>query len=221
MEQCRGKTDDGRRCKRTVRDGYYCRDHGLHGSGRPDEMDKNGRMTLSALARFIGRSPGRMTQYKNKGIIELEADGKVDVEKALDSLVKHTDTTRSDLPFKLYEASTGPKPVEESDEDARLKRQQLVAEVQYKEARAHLMRLKCEKRADSLVSADEASALFRYCRRLIRDRLMDLPAEMSPVVQDMSDDREVYEYLRTMIRETLTELADEIEALAEQRPAAA
>ena len=76
--------------------------------------------------------------------------------------------------------------------------------------RAKLRRLDYETRSGKLIPADEVKAKWFVIARQIRDKLLAIPAKLSPQLAALADAREVRELLETEITAILRALQDDI-----------
>ncbi len=211
MPRCRGKAKTtGKRCKRTVKDGYWCDDHPPEDAF--EEMDESGRMTQAAFARLIERSDERVRQYRKQGILELEDDGKLDVAKSIEALILHGDVDRGSLPFDLYEKHVGPieAGADEGSDEKSLKHQKLVADVNLRVQQARLAKIKADEHDGLLVDAEEIERERFEIARTTRDRLMILPDRVAAQLVAMESEREIAVFLQEEIRQALSSLCDDL-----------
>lgn len=217
MPRCRGKAKStGKRCKIEVADGHWCEHHDPETTF--SEMDENGRMTQAAFARLIDRSAERVRQYREKGILELEDDGKLDVEKSIEAIITHGDLSRGSLPFRLYEKHVGPLPAGGSsgddEEDESLQHQLLVAKVQRTAQMARKAKLQADEIEAKLIPLEEVERQwFEICRQT-RDKILTVPDRVAGELAGLTDDRAVYETLTRELHDALVDLADDLEELA-------
>ena len=76
--------------------------------------------------------------------------------------------------------------------------------------RAKLRRLDYETRSGKLISADEVKAKWFVLGRQIRDKLLAIPAKLSPQLAALADAHEVRELLEAEITAILRALQDDI-----------
>lgn len=104
----------------------------------------------------------------------------------------------------------------DDDEPPPANAEQARAKLKYTDARtyregyaAKLAELQYRREIDELVGAAGAEQGYADAGRILRDRLLSLPAQLAASLAAMTDEAEIAAYLRERIKRALTEAADE------------
>ncbi|NVZ10090.1 hypothetical protein HW932_12550 [Allochromatium humboldtianum] len=179
-------------------------------------------MSLRAYARHRGVALSAVQKAIASGRIQVEADGRIDQNKADAQWDRHTRMAQPTTPKVVTQQVVTPRvvsterpaapptPPAASSDDAR--------GVDYHKARAvretysaRLAKLEFEERTGKLISKDEVDIKYFQLARQLRDRMQQIPRKVAPeivalVVAD-PDVRGVTDILDVAIREALEDLA--------------
>ena len=169
-------------------------------------------ISYRAYARHRGVSPEAVSKAVRTGRITVDADGKIDPEKADQQWLENTD------PAKTLNSSSGnskhrssPKIAGADTEAAATSpasglppfAQSRAVKAAYE---ARLRKLEYEVKIGKLVSADEVRVDTFNIARITRDRLMNIPDRISPILAAMSDSLEIHKLISAEIRLACEEL---------------
>ena len=157
-------------------------------------------ISQAEYARHRGKSRQYISRLAKAGVLVMR-NGKVNVgasDAVLDDRPVAVEPIDGAPPRGAFEAP-GQQPTNFAQ--ARL------AEMVY---RAKLRRLDYETRSGKLISADEVKAKWFVLGRQIRDKLLAIPAKLSPQLAALGDAREVRELLDAEIAAILRALQDDI-----------
>jgi len=162
-----------------------------------------GLMSQAEYARHRGRSRQYVSRLVKHGILVLRG-------KLVD--VAASDAVLNDRPVAVEPNETGPSAQpqaapETSGSQPTNYAQARLADMVY---RAKLRRLDYETRSGRLIPADEVKAKWFVIARQIRDKLLAIPAKLSPQLAALAEAREVRELLETEITSILRALQDDI-----------
>ena len=179
-------------------------------------------MSLRAYARHRGVALSAVQKAIASGRIQVEADGRIDPNKADAQWDRHTRMAQPTTPkvvtpqvvtprvVSTERPAAPPNPPAAPSDDAR--------GVDYHKARAvretysaRLAKLEFEERTGKLISKDEVDIKYFQLARQLRDRMQQIPRKVAPeivalVVAD-PDVRGVTDILDVAIREALEDLA--------------
>lgn len=160
-------------------------------------------MSQAEYARHRGKSRQYISRLAKAGVLVMR-NGKVDVGAS--------DAVLDDRPVAVEASDTGQAAqsravVDSSGQQPSNFAQARLAEMVY---RAKLRRLDYETRSGKLISADEVKAKWFVLGRQIRDKLLAIPAKLSPQLAALGDAREVRELLEAEITAILRALQDDI-----------
>ena len=149
-------------------------------------------VTKSEFARQHGFSKQYVTELIRKGIVEEEANGLLNQEKADRCLLLR----RSNIHKRTSDAG-------------KLQELFFQARLQNEIEKGKILKLERAEKEQSLVSANKVQETLFRKGRVIRDALFNLPDRISSVIATMRDAREIHTLLTTEIRTILEELSDE------------
>ena len=135
-----------------------------------------------------------MTQWVKRGKIELEADGKIDPDKA-DTQRGARVQPRITVTKAAPAAGDGPDFFEER--------------ARHERAKADLAELKAQERAGELVELEEVKRLWATLATETRDRLLGLPDRLAEELHAAETEHEVREVLRRELTEALSRVDPE------------
>ena len=162
-----------------------------------------GLISQAEYARHRGKSRQYISRLAKAGVLVMR-NGKVDVgasDAVLDDRPVAVEPNESVPSTQAQPGAETPGQQPNSYAQAKL------AEMVY---RAKLRRLDYETRSGKLISADEVKAKWFVIERQIRDKLLAIPAKLSPQLAAIGDAREVRELLDTEITTILRALQDDI-----------
>lgn len=161
------------------------------------------RLSVSAYARHRGVSHVAVLKAIKSGRIEREADGTIDVAKADASWRSNTSAAQQREPQR--------EPERRSEEPAA----QTTGGPSYAQSRAvreaynaRLAKLDYEERTGVLVRIDTVKVAWFKILRVLRDRAMNLPDRLAPVLASETDQKIVRSLLEEELRQILDDAAN-------------
>lgn len=176
---------------------------------------KNNRQSSSksyrAYARHRGVSPEAVSKAVKTGRITVGPDGKIDSVKADREWPENTN------PAKAFSSIINKQKHQGHDElpttpgaDAATPAPGVPSYLQSRAIReayeARLAKLEFEIKTGRLVNADEVKVMAFNVARITRDRMMNIPDRIAPILAAMSDTHEIHELLSAEIRLACEEL---------------
>lgn len=169
-------------------------------------------LTITAYARHRGVSHVAVLKAIKAGRIEKEADGTIDPAKADATWTRNTNqaqqrkTTKQSEPQRNAaeaEAPVGPPIVNSGPSFAQSRA--------IKEAyNARLAKLSYEEKSGALVRTDNVKVAWFNTLRVVRDRTLNLPDRLAPILAAETDPKVVREMLEEELRIILNDAADAI-----------
>lgn len=169
-------------------------------------------LTITAYARHRGVSHVAVLKAIKAGRIEKEADGTIDPEKADAAWTRNTNQAQqrkaikqSEMPRNNIEAEApvGPPIVNSSPSFAQSRA--------IKEAyNARLAKLSYEEKSGALIRTDNVKVAWFNTLRVVRDRTLNLPDRLAPILAAETDPKVVREMLEEELRIILNDAADTI-----------
>jgi len=169
-------------------------------------------LSITAYARHRGVSHVAVLKAIKAGRIEKEADGTIDPEKADAAWARNTnqaqqrkaakqsETPRNDVEA---EAPVGPPIVNSGPNFAQSRA--------IKEAyNARLAKLSYEEKSGALVRTDSVKVAWFNTLRVLRDRTLNLPDRLAPILAAETDPKTVRDMLEDELRTILNDAADAI-----------
>lgn len=168
-------------------------------------------MSYRAYARHRGVSPEAVSKAVKTGRITVDANGRIDPEradkdwaentnpaKAFSSVInKQKHPRRDELPTTPGADASTPAPGVPSYLQSRAIREAY---------EARLAKLEFEIKTGRLVNADEVKVMAFNVARITRDRMMNIPDRIAPILAAMSDSHEIHKLLSAAIRLACEEL---------------
>ena len=153
-------------------------------------------MTISVSAYARHRSVSRRTVYNwiNAGKIQQDSDGKIDANVADDALESNNLGPEVAAPPQ----ATG----------------YAAAREEHERTKAALAQLKLEKAQGQLVNSERVKAAWFEVTRVVRDRLLRIPAGVCDELALMDDAEEIRLSLLEKLTDALEALADEVQGIA-------
>jgi hypothetical protein len=169
-------------------------------------------MSLRGYARHRGVSLKAVQKAVQAGRIRLTPEGKIDREEADRDWERNTRAAARPVPVAMP-APARPEP--ELQSSAPPRSEAPGGALEYARARAvretyeaRLARLKYEEKLRKLLNADEVEVAAFNRFRGFRDRMLNIPDQLAPVLAAETDPRRVHELLAAAIRQALQESAD-------------
>lgn len=126
----------------------------------------------SDLAGLLDISRQAVSAGIKKGWVTVRPDGQIDLKEAVKSWYSHCDMSQK-RPFNAQSGGEG-----KGNELDRY----LVARANHEEEKAALAKIERLEKERSLVSVEEAKKEFFECSRTIRDRVLQLPKRLAPML---------------------------------------
>ena len=166
-------------------------------------------MNVSAYARHRGVSHVAVLKAIKAGRIAKEADGTIDPLKADAAWGGNTSPAQQRKPTK---ESTGKieRPIDPPSNTAGITSGPSYAQSRaIKEAyNARLAKLEYEEKSGALVRTDSVKVSWFNVLRVLRDRALNLPDRLAPLLASETDPKLVRELLDTELRQILNDVAD-------------
>ncbi len=169
-------------------------------------------LSITAYARHRGVSHVAVLKAIKAGRIEKEADGTIDPAKADAAWARNTNQAQQRKPAKQSEpqrneteaeAPVGPPIVNSGPSFAQSRA--------IKEAyNARLAKLSYEEKSGALVRTDNVKVAWFNTLRVVRDRTLNLPDRLAPILAAETDPKIVREILEEELRIILNDAADAI-----------
>lgn len=164
-------------------------------------------LSASAYAKRRGVSHVAVLKAIKSGRIVKEKDGTIDPEKADVAWTKNTSPAQQRKTAKQIE----PRPKQPIDPPLVNSGPNYAQSRAIKEAYlARLAKLEYEEKSAVLVRADSVKVSWFNTLRVLRDRALNLPDRLAPVLATENDPRKVGEILDVELRQILNDAADAI-----------
>lgn len=161
----------------------------------------NKRLSASAYARHRGVSHVAVLKALKTGRITREADGLIDQEKADAAWSVNTDPTLQRKKTKNSEADQSATPPGGGPSFAQSRA--------IREAyNARLAKLSYEEKSATLVRTDSVKIAWFNVLRVLRDRTLNLPDRLAPLLAAETDPKAIRELLDNELRQILNDAAD-------------
>ena len=169
-------------------------------------------MNVTAYARHRGVSHVAVLKAIKAGRIVKEADGTIDPAKADAAWKQNTNQAQQRKP-KDEENKPAPHVAAELPANSGPSYAQSRA---FKEAyNARLAKLEYEEKSGALVRTDSVKVAWFNVLRVLRDRALNLPDRMAPLLAAETDPKQVRELLDTELRQILNDVADTTAGLSQ------
>ncbi len=172
------------------------------------------RLSIAAYARHRGCSHVAVLKAIKSGRIVKEADGTIDPDKADTDWERNTNQAqqRKEQPSPPPPKAQASVAVSSSSSDAPMGGGPNYAQSRaVKEAyHARLAKLSFEEKSGALVRTDNVKVAWFNILRVMRDRLLNFPDRMAPLLAAEEDPKKVRELLDTELRLLLDDAADAI-----------
>ncbi|MBI5888926.1 MAG: hypothetical protein HZB82_09525 [Deltaproteobacteria bacterium] len=180
--------------------------------GKTKSQGQSSSISYRAYARYRGVSPEAVSKAVRTGRITVDADGKIDPEKADRQWLENTNPSKA-LNFasgnskhrsssKIAGADTEAAATSPANGLPPFAQSRAIREAY----EARLRKLEYEVKIGKLVSADEVRVDAFNIARITRDRLSGIPDMVAPVLVGMNDINEIHRLLSTEIRLACEEL---------------
>lgn len=174
------------------------------------------KLSIAAYARHRGVSHVAVLKAIKSGRIEKEADGSIDAVKADAAWSRNTNKAQqrqhrsqpaSATPTSApAEAHLGPPIVNSGPSYAQSR---AVKEAYH----ARLAKLSYEEKSGSLIKIDAVKVSWFNILRVLRDRVLNLPDRLAPVMAAETDPKKIRDLLEEDLRLILNDAADSIEKI--------
>lgn len=175
-------------------------------------------LSISAYARHRGVSHVAVLKAIKAGRIEKNSDGTVDVAKADAAWALNTS------PSQQRGANTKQKPSKKSSAKTSLQETErpldpplINSGPSYAQSRAvkeaylaRLAKLDYEEKSAALVRSDNVKIAWFNILRVLRDRILNLPDRLAPILAAETDPKAARELLDTELRQVLNDAADAV-----------
>ena len=177
-------------------------------------LQKIMKLSIAAYARHRGVSHVAVLKAIKSGRIEKEADGTIDAGKADAALSRNTNkaqqrqrqTEATVAAHAAAENHVGPPIVNSGPSYAQSRA--------VKEAYlARLAKLSYEEKSGSLIKIDAVKVSWFNILRVLRDRVLNLPDRLAPIVAAETDPKKIRDLLEEDLRLILNDAADAIEKI--------
>ncbi len=161
-------------------------------------------MKISEYARHRGVSHVAVIKALNDGRIEREADGSIDPVKADEAWSRNTNQAHGRKRSANSEAPSSGASMGSAGPNFAQSRA-------IKEAyHARLAKLSFEEKSGALVRTDNVKVAWFNILRVMRDRVLNMPDRMAPLLSAEDDPKKVREMLDVELRQLLDDAADAI-----------
>lgn len=164
-------------------------------------------LSVSAYARHRGVSHVAVLKAIKSGRIERNGDGTIDVSKADTAWRNNTNVAQQRKPDAEIEPQVQAQP--ESLPQTTTGGPSYAQSRAVREAyNARLAKLEYEERTKSMVKIDTVKVAWFSILRVLRDRAMNLPDRLAPVLASETDQKVVRDLLEAELRQILDDAAD-------------
>ena len=165
------------------------------------------KLSISAYARHRGVSHVAVHKAIKTGRIEREPDGTIDVAKADDAWQKNTNPAQK----RKTEKDVSPAPERPVDPPIVNSGPSFAQSRAIREAyNARLAKLSYEEKSGNLVKTDMVKVAWFNTLRVLRDRVLNMPDRMAPLLSAESDQKAIRDLLDKELRQILSDAADSI-----------
>lgn len=164
-------------------------------------------LSASAYAKRRGVSHVAVLKAIKTGRIAKEPDGTIDPDKADAAWAKNTDPAQQrKAPKKIEKPTERPIDPPLTNSGPNYAQSRAIKEAYL----ARLAKLEYEEKSGVLVRADSVKVEWFNTLRVLRDRVLNLPDRMAPVLATENDPRKIGEILGAELRQILDDAADAI-----------
>jgi len=164
-------------------------------------------LSASAYAKRRGVSHVAVLKAIKTGRIVKESDGTIDPEKADAAWAKNTSQAQQRKAVKKIEpASERPIDPPLVNSGPNYAQSRAIKEAYL----ARLAKLEYEEKSAVLVRADSVKVAWFNTLRVLRDRVLNLPDRLAPILASEADPRKIGELLDTELRQILNDAAHEV-----------
>lgn len=165
------------------------------------------KLSISAYARHRGVSHVAVHKAIKTGRIEREPDGTIDVAKADAAWQKNTNPAQK----RKTEKDVAPAPERPVDPPIVNSGPSFAQSRAIREAyNARLAKLSYEEKSGNLVKTDMVKVAWFNTLRVLRDRVLNMPDRMAPLLSAESDQKVIRDLLDKELRQILSDAADSI-----------
>ncbi len=170
-------------------------------------------LSASAYAKHRGVSHVAVLKAIKTGRIAKESDGTIDPEKADAAWTKNTDPAQQRKPAKKIEQAPE-RPIDPplANSGPNYAQSRAIKEAYL----ARLAKLEYEEKSAVLVRADAVKVAWFNTLRVLRDRALNLPDRLAPVLATENDPRKIGEILDAELRQILDDAADAVMSAGER-----
>jgi len=164
-------------------------------------------LSASAYAKRRGVSHVAVLKAIKTGRIVKESDGTIDPDKADAAWTKNTDPAQQRKPAKKIEQAPE-RPVDPplANSGPNYAQSRAIKEAYL----ARLAKLEYEEKSGVLVRADAVKIAWFNTLRVLRDRVLNLPDRLAPILASEADPKRVHEILDAELRQILTDASDAV-----------
>lgn len=177
------------------------------------------RLSANAYARYRNVSHVAVLKAIKSGRITRDADNLIDVEKADASWPRNTNPAQQRGRHAAAEQSSAPEQTTEKSSEAALPPAQ-AGGPSYAQSRAvreaynaRLAKLDYEERTGALVRIDTVKVAWFRILRVLRDRTMNLPDRLAPILASETDPKIVRSLLEEELRQILHDASEDISSV--------
>lgn len=165
------------------------------------------KLSISAYARHRGVSHVAVLKAIKSGRIEKDADGTIDVVKADAAWKKNTSQAQKRKTEKDVAPATE-RPVDPPivNSGPSFAQSRAIREAY----NARLAKLSYEEKSGSLVKIDMVKVAWFNTLRVLRDRVLNMPDRMAPILSAETDPKVIRELLDKELRQVLGDAADAV-----------
>ena len=153
------------------------------------------------LAELMGVSQQAVSQMVKKGIVQVEPDGKILLEQAVEDWQAHVDVGQQ-RPFK----GRGPKPESYQADMQRYHK----ARADREEAEAKLAQMECEEKAGVLINAEAARKHLMDAILATRDRILNVARRVAPELVGIQSEAVIADKLNHELETALLSLSGDV-----------
>lgn len=172
------------------------------------------RLSIAAYARHRGCSHVAVLKAIKSGRIVKEADGTIDPVKADADWERNTNQAqqRKEQPAppppkaRVAVAESSPPPEPQGSGGPNYAQSRAIKEAYH----ARLAKLSFEEKSGALVRTDNVKVAWFNILRVMRDRILNMPDRMAPLLSAEDDPKKVREMLDIELRQLLDDAADAI-----------
>lgn len=167
------------------------------------------KLSISAYARHRGVSHVAVLKAIKSGRIEKEPDGTIDVAKADVAWAKNTSPAQKRRKDTATVQALSARPATETpalNHGPSYAQSRAVKEAYH----ARLAKLSYEEKSGALIKTDVVKVAWFNTLRVLRDRILNMPDRMAPIMAAESDPKIIRDFLDKELRQALEDAADAV-----------